>query len=237
MGKTKTKTSKKTHKTRKLFSPWWLQPTRCQNKCFTSVQGNLLKCNILWCSEVQRDNLRVSFGLNSIHMWFVITTARHSKEGWTLKIGFSKHPCFLQINISQKCSEVAADILSENTTFLPVIHQPTATSGAFVSHFLFSSSLELSEKACPHFFWTFTFCDTWLVFYQNIFASRVRINVSKPSFYKGKSYTLLYIHIYTLLDKRISCAWKHLLQCCKPVWNHQLRQVTVTLWFWTTARK
>lgn len=129
MGKTKTKTSKKTHKTRKLFSPWWLQPTRCQNKCFTSVQGNLLKCNILWCSEVQRDNLRVSFGLNSIHMWFIITTASHSKEGWTLKIGFSKHPCFLQISISQKCSEVATDIPSGNTTFLPVIHQPTATSG------------------------------------------------------------------------------------------------------------
>lgn len=198
MGKTKTKTSKTPHKTRKLFSPWWLQPTRCQNKCFTSVQGNLLKCNILWCSEVQRDNLRVSFGLNSIHMWFIITTASHSKEGWTLKIGFSKHPCFLQINISQKCSEVAADIPSENTTFPPVIHQPTATSGAFVSHFLFSSSLELSEKACPHFYWTFTFLWHLISILPEHFCFTCQDKCVKTILLQGKRlYADVYTHIHS----------------------------------------
>lgn len=127
-------TNRKKLQALRLFSHWWLQLKRCQNRCASSVQDNLLKCHVSWYSKVLRDDLKVPFDLNCIHPLFITSASSHSNKGWMLKIGFSKHLCSLKSNTSQKCSKVAGYILSENAVSLLVSHQPINTSAVFVSY-------------------------------------------------------------------------------------------------------
>lgn len=135
--------------------------------------------HVSWYSEVQRDDLKVPFGLNFIHPLFIITAPSHSNKGWMLKIGFSKHLSSLQSNTPKKCSRVAGYIPSENAIFLLVTHQRIATLAVCFLLNLFSCFHELSKQTCSHFFWRFTICDTCFIIFQNIFAPCVKAILSQ----------------------------------------------------------
>lgn len=159
----------------RLFSHWWLQLKRCENRCVSSVQDNLPKCHVSWYSEVLRDDPKVPSGLNFIHPLFITTAPCQSNNEWMLKIQFSKHLCSLQSKHFTKNAPRLLVIFCQKmqSFFLRPINPLPLQLYLFPPQFVFLLPWT-KQETCSYLFWKSTICDTDLIIFQNISAPCVK---------------------------------------------------------------